>query len=95
VTPVQIHTETPICPVDQGMNARTPDQIIDDLNQLRHHISRAEAAGSISVFFACRLRLMADKAETRLSPPTRIDRAFAAVDKVIPFPGKAVQHGAI
>lgn len=77
------------------MNTRTTAQVVDDLNALRLHISRAEAAGSISSFFAASLRLMADRAETRLQPPTRIELAFRAVDKVMPFSEKVVRHGAI
>lgn len=55
---------------------------VDDINTLRSHISKAEASGRISWGFALRLRLQADRAEQKLQPPTRIDRAFSAVDKV-------------
>ena len=81
------YPETHPVPVEQNMytSARTTAQTVEDVNKLRIHISRAEAAGAISPLFALRLRLMADQAESRLS----------AVDKVIPFPEKVVLHGAI
>jgi hypothetical protein len=80
--------------VEPGMrSASSTARIVDDLNKFRCYISKAEAAGSISPFFAARLRLMADKAEAHLDPPTKIELAFHADDKVMPFHGQEVRRG--